>query len=65
FCMVDAEQNLTSAIAIRMLSIKNGIGTIRAGGGIVHDSDIQGEVNERRNKARMLLEAILAAEKSQ
>ncbi|ODN42991.1 anthranilate synthase component I family protein [Piscirickettsia litoralis] len=65
FCMTDSKQDLTSAIAIRMLSIKNGVGTIRAGGGIVHDSDIQEEVNERRNKARMLLEAILLAEKKQ
>ena len=38
-CAIDSEGNLDSCIAIRMATIKDGVATVRAGAGVVYDSD--------------------------
>lgn len=59
---IDAEGNLISCIAIRMAVLRNGIARVRAGGGLVYDSDPQTEANETRHKAKNVLNAIRLAE---
>lgn len=59
---LDYADNFDSCIAIRMASLKDGVATIRAGAGIVHDSIPQVEANETRQKASSLLAAIHFAE---
>jgi len=44
-------------IAIRMLTVRNGKGTVQAGAGIVADSDPEREYEESLNKARAVLAA--------
>ena len=61
-CAIDNSGNLDSCIAIRMAHLKNGIASVRAGAGIVFDSDPQKEADETRHKARSVLEAIRLAE---
>ncbi len=61
-CFVDNNSNLNSCITIRTAVIKDGIATIRAGGGIVYDSNPQAEADETRHKARSVLSAIEIAE---
>jgi anthranilate synthase component 1 len=61
-CAIDNLGNLNSCIAIRMTVIKNGVATIRAGAGIVADSDPFKETLETRHKARSVLAAIEMAE---
>lgn len=62
-CGIDSQGNLESCIAIRMAIIKDGTATVRAGGGVVYDSDPQAEANETRHKAQAILEGILLAER--
>ena len=50
--------NMDTAIAIRTAVIKNDIIKVRAGGGIVHDSDPESEYQESLNKARSIFNAI-------
>lgn len=50
-----------SCIAIRMAEIAGGVATVRAGAGIVHDSDPAAEAAETRHKARAVLEAVRLA----
>lgn len=52
----DGAGNLTSCIAIRTAVIQNGEMTVRAGAGIVLDSDPVKEAEESRNKANTVLE---------
>lgn len=54
--------NLDTCIAIRMILLKNGVATVRAGAGIVQDSDPQREADETALKAKAALEAIRVAE---
>jgi anthranilate synthase component 1 len=61
-CRLDSAGNLDTCIAIRMAMLKEGIATVRAGAGIVYDSDPQAEANETRQKAQAVLEAIALAE---
>lgn len=61
-CRLDYEGNLDSCIAIRMAMLRDGVATVRAGAGVVYDSDPQSEANETRQKARGMLEAIRAAQ---
>jgi len=61
-CVLDGRGNLESCIAIRMAFLKDGIATVRAGAGIVIDSDPQKEADETRSKAKGVLEAIACAE---
>jgi anthranilate synthase component 1 len=58
---IDSEGNLDSCIAIRMATIKEGVATVRAGAGIVYDSDPQQEADETRHKAQAILEGIRLA----
>ena len=53
---IDALGNLTSCIAIRTAILKEGELMIRAGAGIVLDSDPVTEANETRHKANTILE---------
>jgi len=46
------------AIAIRTVVLKNGVGYVQAGAGVVYDSDPTKEYEECRNKARAVLRAI-------
>lgn len=46
------------AIAIRTVVLKDGVGYVQAGAGIVYDSDPTREYEECRNKARAVLRAI-------
>ena len=50
--------NMDTAIAIRTAVIKNDIVKVRAGGGIVHDSDPESEYQESLNKAQSIFNAI-------
>lgn len=61
-CGIDSQGNLDSCIAIRTTLIKNGIASVRAGAGVVFDSEPQAEADETRHKAKAILEGILLAE---
>jgi anthranilate synthase component 1 len=61
-CMVDSKGDVNSCIAIRMGILHNNIATIRAGAGVVYDSDPQKEADETRAKAKSVLHAIAMAE---
>lgn len=61
-CAIDARGNLDSCIAIRMVTLQDGVATVRAGAGIVFDSDPQKEADETRRKAEGILAAIEMAE---
>ena len=50
--------NMDSCIAIRTILIKDGIGYVQAGGGVVYDSVPTKEYEESRNKAKACLRAI-------
>ena len=63
-CGIDSRGNLNSCIAIRTTLIKDGIANVRAGAGIVFDSDPQAEADETRHKAKAVLEGILLAEEA-
>jgi len=58
---LDGAGNLKSCIAIRMAFIKDGVAYIRAGGGVVLDSDPQKEADETRLKASTVLDALEVA----
>jgi anthranilate synthase component I len=55
---VDYSGNMDTAIAIRTMLVKDGEIFMRAGAGIVSDSDPQAEYQETVNKAQALVEAI-------
>ena len=55
---VDYSGNMDTAIAIRTLLVKDGEIFLRAGAGIVADSDPEAEFEETLNKGRALIEAI-------
>jgi anthranilate synthase component 1 len=61
-CAFDSLGNLESCIAIRTAVIKNSTAVVRAGAGIVFDSDPQKEADETFHKARSILEGVLMAE---
>lgn len=60
---LDRTGNLESCIMIRTALIKNGYAYVRAGAGIVHDSNPEQEVQETRHKARSIINAIEMAER--
>lgn len=60
-CYIDNRGFLDSCIAIRMACVKDQKVHIRAGGGIVLDSNPQTEADESRHKAEGMLEAIRVA----
>ena len=55
---IDYSGNMDTAIAIRTLLVKDGEIYLRAGAGIVADSDPESEFQETINKGRALVEAI-------
>jgi anthranilate synthase component 1 len=55
---IDYSGNMDTAIAIRTLLVKDGEIFLRAGAGIVADSDPESEYQETVNKGRALIEAI-------
>jgi len=52
-----ANGSMDTAIALRTAVIKDGTMYVQAGGGVVADSDPEGEFQESRNKARALIRA--------
>jgi anthranilate synthase component I len=60
-CAIDNKNNLESAIIIRTACMQNGVASVRAGAGIVHDSDPKAEARETYHKARAVLEGIASA----
>lgn len=61
-CRMDYLGNLDSCIAFRMAVLRDGVATVRAGAGIVFDSNPQTEADETRHKALSMLSAIRCAE---
>ncbi|MBB5789692.1 anthranilate synthase component I [Jiangella mangrovi] len=59
---LDFAGDLDVAIAIRTALIRDGVGYVQAGAGIVADSDPEAEWTESRNKAASALRAIAVAE---
>ena len=57
-CYADYSGNLDSCIAIRSMLVKNGVGYIQAGAGIVADSVPEREYEECLNKAKAVLRAV-------
>lgn len=57
-----AEGELDTCIVIRSAAVSDGVAHVRAGGGVVHDSDPQAEADETRRKAGAVLAALKAAE---
>jgi anthranilate synthase component 1 len=59
---IDFAGNLDFCIAIRTITIRDGLARVQAGAGIVADSNPEAEYEETRAKARALLQAIEMAE---
>jgi anthranilate synthase component 1 len=59
---IDFAGNLDFCIAIRTITIRDGVARVQAGAGIVADSNPEAEYEETRDKARALLQAIEMAE---
>lgn len=57
-CYLTPDGEFDSCIIIRAISMKDGKATIRAGAGIVHDSDPQKEADETRRKASACFAAL-------
>lgn len=60
----DYAGNMDTCIAIRTLSLENGVAKVQAGAGIVADSVPESEYQETVNKARAMIKAIEIAEGS-
>jgi len=59
---IDYAGNLDTCIAIRALSLENGVAKVQAGAGIVADSILEREFEETVNKAKAMIKAIEMAE---
>jgi len=59
---LDFAGNLDFCIAIRTITLRDGVARVQAGAGIVADSNPAAEYEETRDKARALLQAIEMAE---
>ena len=59
---VDFAGNLDFCIAIRTITIRDGVARVQAGAGIVADSNPAAEYEETKDKARALLQALAMAE---
>ncbi|OMF21307.1 anthranilate synthase component I family protein [Paenibacillus sp. FSL H8-0259] len=62
---IDYNGNMELNIIIRTLAVKDGIGYIQTGAGIVIDSDPYREYRECHNKAKAVVKAILCSERGQ
>jgi anthranilate synthase component 1 len=60
----DFSGNADMCIAIRTVLFSDGLATVRSGAGVVEGSDPAEEVRETQAKARALLDAIVAAERT-
>ncbi|MEO5860330.1 MAG: anthranilate synthase component I family protein, partial [Pyrinomonadaceae bacterium] len=60
----DYAGNMDTCIAIRTLSLENGVAKVQAGAGIVADSVPEAEFQETVNKARAMIRAIEIAEEN-
>jgi anthranilate synthase component 1 len=58
----DFNGDMDSCIIIRSLLVKDGVGNLQAGGGVVADSTARGEYDEIQHKARAIRKAIEMAE---
>jgi len=61
----NASGDLDSCIAIRTMVERGGVAHLQAGAGIVYDSVPESELEECRNKANALVEAVAMAESTQ
>jgi anthranilate synthase component 1 len=61
----DGQGGMDTAVVIRSALVKDGIAHVRAGAGVVHDSDPRAEADETRRKASAILSAIAQAESAQ
>lgn len=61
--ILDSAGNLDTSIVIRSAEVREGIARVRAGAGVVLDSDPRLEAEETRNKALAVLTALAAAER--
>src|SRR5687768_2679385 len=59
---IDFAGNLDFCIAIRTITIRDGVARVQAGAGIVADSNPAAEYEETRDKARALVQALAMAE---
>ena len=59
---IDFAGNLDFCIAIRTITIRDGVARVQAGAGIVADSNPAAEYEETKDKARALLQALTMAE---
>ena len=59
---LDFAGDADTAIAIRTALLRDGVAHVQAGGGVVADSDADGEDTEALNKARTVLSAVAAAQ---
>ncbi|MEM1031962.1 MAG: chorismate-binding protein, partial [Myxococcota bacterium] len=48
-----------TCIVIRSAVVRDGVGTVRAGAGVVHDSDPEAEADETRRKAAAVLSVLM------
>jgi para-aminobenzoate synthetase component I len=62
---IDYNGNMELNIIIRTLAVKDGIGYIQTGAGIVIDSDPYREYRECHNKAKAVVKAVLCSERQQ
>ncbi|NQX49585.1 anthranilate synthase component I family protein [Paenibacillus tritici] len=62
---IDYNGNMELNIIIRTLAVKDGMGYIQTGAGIVIDSDPYREYRECHNKAKAVVKAILCSEREQ
>jgi anthranilate synthase component 1 len=58
---LNGEGHMDTGIVIRSAVVKEGTAFVRAGGGVVYDSDPQLEADESRRKASAVLSALAAA----
>ena len=54
--------SMDTGVVIRSAAVKDGIAYVRAGAGVVHDSDPQAEADETRRKASALLSVLCPSE---
>ena len=62
---VTADGSLDSAIVIRSAVVQDGVAHVRAGAGVVYDSDPMAEAEETRRKAQAVISAIRRAQEQE
>jgi anthranilate synthase component 1 len=58
---INGDGLMDSAVVIRSALVRDGVAEVRAGAGVVHDSDPQAEADETRRKASALLSVLAGA----